>query len=129
MQILLICICDTLLMIKGKRLCCVLIQDLKLKWSWNESKPACPSVELCLGLETRSSEELAQNWVHSKFQSKVCTMLSCQVIYKNMATTNMNSKHFLDLVAAWNNQFLKVIIFYWEEAINVPKEMWLNHDK
>lgn len=98
-------------------------------WSWNESKPACPSVELCLGLETRSSEELAQNWVHSKFQSKVCAMLSCQVIYKNMATTNMNSKHFLDLVAAWNNQFLKVIIFYWEEAINVPKEMWLNHDK
>ena len=71
-------------------------------WSWNESKPACPSVELCLGLETRSSEELAQNWVHSKFQSKVCTMLSCQVIYKNMATTNMNLKHFLDLVAAWN---------------------------
>ena len=56
-------------------------------------------------------------------------MLSCQVIYKNMATTNTNSKHFLDLVAAWNNQFLKVIIFYWEEAINVPKEMWFNHDK
>lgn len=79
-------------------------------WSWNESKPACPSFELCLGLQTRSSEELAQNWVHSKFQSKVWTMLSCQVIYKNMATTNTNSKHFLDLVAAWNNQFLKVII-------------------